>query len=539
MAWIDLADAADLRKTGKLVVRHQGRQILLMETKAGLFACLNRCPHEGYPLREGTLVAERGIDDATSCVLTCQWHNWKFDLVSGETLVGGDRLTRFPIREVGGRLELDIVPEDPAILRARHLANLNAALTQADDQRIVREAARILKSGGDFRDVLRQAVFWSEGRLEFGTTHAWAAAPDWLALASQHADDPETLLVALGEILCHLADDTRAPVRDNGGTYPFAAGIEDWDPNAFLAAIEAQDEGRAVRLLRGGLMAGVAIDDWQRLCVRAALAHYADFGHALIYSVKTADLIHEIGPDPEVAAPLLCQLIRALCFATREDLIPEFRAYGECRARWGHALVSPPPLEAHELRHMTPRSILPLVTAWSASHEPEAIFACLLEAAAWQLLQVDEAQFQDVDAPLADNVGWLDFTHALTFAQAGLQAVWDDPRLWPDLLLQLACFVGRNACYTDPATETSGFAVDDTESFWPRELDRLLDHGRGRFIISAHLMKTLSAASQLAISHPEQGPLLAAALNRFLQADIKERHARRNARQMLALVAEE
>jgi nitrite reductase/ring-hydroxylating ferredoxin subunit len=32
------------------------------------------------------------------CILTCNWHDWKFDLGSGETLVGGDRLTRFPTR---------------------------------------------------------------------------------------------------------------------------------------------------------------------------------------------------------------------------------------------------------------------------------------------------------------------------------------------------------------------------------------------------------------------------------------------------------
>lgn len=527
MAWTDLASAADLEKAGKLVVRHEGRQILLLETPAGRFACLNRCPHEGYPLREGTVVA-----DSENCVLTCQWHNWKFDLASGATLVGGDRLVRFPIRRVGARIQLDIVPEDPAERRRRHLAGLTGALLEADQQRLLRETARLLGIGCDFRDVLRHGIAWAQDRLEFGTTHAIAAAPDWLGLAGDHRDDRETLLIALGEILGHLADDAR-----DRSLYPIAEGIDAWDDTAFLAALEAQDEPRAIRLMRGGLAAGIADGAWRRLFARAALAHYADFGHSLIYCQKTMDLIRDIGAD--VAGPLLAMLVRSHCFATREDLIPEFRAYHESRTRWGLGETAPAPLAAHHLRGASPRQALRLVTGWSVEHAPEAIFSCLLEAAAWQLLHVDEAQFRAVDVRLADNVGWLDFTHAFTFAEAGLLAVWEDSTLWPDLLLQLACFVGRNAAFVDADFDAESFSVPDPDAFWQGQRDALLDHGRGRFIISAHLVKTLTAAAQLAASHHNLAPLLAAALKRFLKAEIKERHLRRTARQMLALVAEE
>jgi nitrite reductase/ring-hydroxylating ferredoxin subunit len=90
MAWIEILPQAELAPTRKAVIRHQGRQILVLQTEHGIFACTNRCPHEGYPLSEGVLT--------DGCILTCNWHNWKFDLASGETLVGGDRLTRFPAR---------------------------------------------------------------------------------------------------------------------------------------------------------------------------------------------------------------------------------------------------------------------------------------------------------------------------------------------------------------------------------------------------------------------------------------------------------
>ena len=65
-----------------------------------MHACNNRCPHEGYPLVEGVLDAQ--------CVLTCNWHNWKFDLKTGETLYGGDRLRVYPVMVREGMVHVDV-----------------------------------------------------------------------------------------------------------------------------------------------------------------------------------------------------------------------------------------------------------------------------------------------------------------------------------------------------------------------------------------------------------------------------------------------
>ncbi len=102
-----------------------------------------------------------------------------------------------------------------------------------------------------------------------------------------------------------------------------------------------------------------------------------------------------------------------------------------------------------------------VVAGWSAHHAPEAIFAVLVEAAAWILLHVDERVLTRIDAPLADNVGWLDFTHALTFADAARTAVHVRPELWPNALLQLACFIGRNNGYVNPGLDVRPYAVSD------------------------------------------------------------------------------
>ena len=60
MAWIDAVSEAELAAKGKLVIRAQGRQILVLATERGIIACPNRCPHEGYPLSDGPTVTGSG-----------------------------------------------------------------------------------------------------------------------------------------------------------------------------------------------------------------------------------------------------------------------------------------------------------------------------------------------------------------------------------------------------------------------------------------------------------------------------------------------
>lgn len=525
MAWIDALSATELEAKGKAVVRHDGRQYLVMRTPDGVFACTNRCPHEGYPLSEGVL--------SEGHVLTCNWHNWKFDLATGETLVGGDRLPRFPAEIRDGRVFLDIAPPDPAAIRAKALAGLPKALEDVDQQRLVREVARLAQIGADPVDAVRCAIDWAAERLEFGTTHAVAGAPGWLALYDRATSGEDEKLAALGEILGHFADDVRGPQR-----FPFASGNAPWNEGGLLAAIEAEDEAVAIAILHGGLAEGLSPRDLLPTLAAAALAHYADFGHSLIYAVKTVELARRLGA--ESAEPLLSMLVRSLIYAAREDHLPEFRDYAERRRTWGRPRSGEgAPFAAEALRGKSAKSTMAVVAAWSAQYTPEAIFATLVEAAAWILLHVDESVLTRIDAPLADNVGWLDFTHALTFADAARSAVQIRPDLWPDALLQLACFIGRNSGYVAPETDGRPYAVSDVDDFLVRRTSALFDHGRDRFIISVHLIKTLLAGEALMAALPDKAPLIAAALNRFLDAPMKGRHVLRTAKQMRDLVSQE
>jgi hypothetical protein len=151
----------------------------------------------------------------------------------------------------------------------------------------------------------------------------------------------------------------------------------------------------------------------------------------------------------------------------------------------------------------------------------------------------DERVFLRSDGKLADNVNWLDFTHSLTFAEAGRAAVRSAPELWPAVLLQIACFIGRNGAYVDRDLDVAPFAVADPADFISQATERLFDHGLDQFILSAHRPKTLMAGVVLTKAAPAAAPTIHAALNRFLSARIKRRHVLRTARQMRAFVAQE
>ena len=520
--WQRLLPLSELDPLAAKMVRVDGRQIALFNTADGVRACDNRCPHEGYPLSEGSLSGE--------CILTCNWHNWKFDLDSGVNLYGGDRLRTYPVEIRDGEIWADLTELPFAERYAIVQASLHDAFDDYSYDRIAREIARLQRLGGDPLDALRMAIDWSWQKLEFGWTHAYAGMADWLLLYDEHKKSRELSLVCLVESVSHVAYDV---LRESD--YPYSDAIKPFDEDAFVDAIENENEAAAAALLRGGLREGLGFADFEKALSRAALLHYNDFGHALIYVTKLGQLIERLGSS--VAEPLLLSLVREMVFASREDQIPEFRGYARQLARWDKRAAGVP--KAALWRRQGINKSLQAVLACGASPADD-IYRELLVANAINMLSFNIEQQDRIRVPVSGNVTWLDFSHGLTFASAVRRQCRRFPELWPQGLLQMACFNGRNAAFTTAQFDLERWCPQDYQAQLQSLLERVMDHGINEHIVSVHLLKTaLAVREEIAELKPEHARLLVAALTRFFESPLKRRQARRTAHQSLQFVARE
>ena len=411
-----------------------------------------------------------------------------------------------------------------------------------DTPRIARELARLARAGAAPEVALAHAIERSHERLRYGMTHAYAGAEVWLRLRDTLANETERLACAT-ETLSHIAYDTlREPA------FPFhLEPSQPWDAPAFLAAVEAQDEARAASLLVGALNAGVGFTDLEPTLNAAAMAHYNDFGHALIYLVHVRGLIARLGGA--VQRPLLLSWLRMLVYATREDLLPDFRHYAAALSQWPARAIDGAAqgagFDAAPFIGRSVRDTLAATLAAAAHATPLHLHHALLQAAASHLLRFDTAMEQRADNPVADNVGWLDFSHALTFGHAVRLQCTRQPELWPQGLLQMALFVGRNTPYLaadDPAMPALlRWAVADAPAFDAQCQETVLDHGMALYIHAVHLLKTWAAVrDEIALSVPDvTAQALRAAVNRLFGARFKQRHMLRAAHQAIGFVARE
>lgn len=523
MSWVKAIPYHEVQN-GPVVFKQAPKQLAVFNVSGDIYAVDNRCPHEGYPLSEGV------VDE--QCQLTCNWHNWKFRLRDGACVLGSDDVRAYPTKIEDGYVWIDLSDPPLEVVEQNIFRGLHAAFGDQEFDRICRELSRLHVNGLDPLSAVRQAIAWSYDRLEFGYGHAYAASADWLTLARRYAGQWELQLVCLAEAIEHMAHDAlRYPA------YPFQETGEPFTPEAFAAAVEAEERQRVEGMVLQGLADGLHWAEMRQAFANAALAHYNSFGHALIYVYKTAQLIEALGPTVEPF--LLPPLARHFCYATREDLIPEFGGYADAAAAlrhtdWGEVTLplAPLPFPASTTQ------ALQWVRHAAATHAPDLIYQQLLTGLARNLLSFDMTYDAAFDRPVQDNVSWLDFTHGITFANAVRRQCTANPHLWAAGLLQMACFVGRNRPYLDLDQSLAEWDVTDAAAFFDEVQNGLLDHGLREPIFAAHLVKTSEAVrDEVAVAMPSVARYLLAGLNRFLHTPIKQKHSRRLARQAAALVS--
>ena len=80
--WVQAFSVQHLPVGGAKLFKQGREQVAVFRpSDAEIYAVDNRCPHEGYPLIQGS---------REGCTLTCCWHNYKFDLKSGACIKGDE-----------------------------------------------------------------------------------------------------------------------------------------------------------------------------------------------------------------------------------------------------------------------------------------------------------------------------------------------------------------------------------------------------------------------------------------------------------------
>lgn len=109
--------ADDLDPGERLVVEIEGQEIAVFNLDGEYYAYLNWCAHQGGPICEGQLtghleasfdpetleVHEEWHDDET---LICPWHDWEYDVRSGECRSADFELPSYPVYVEDGDIKI-------------------------------------------------------------------------------------------------------------------------------------------------------------------------------------------------------------------------------------------------------------------------------------------------------------------------------------------------------------------------------------------------------------------------------------------------
>lgn len=562
-AWTVAFPLSSLPEGGGKVFHAGGDHVAIFRLEDGrIFAVDNRCPHEGYPLVQGSCKGQ---------ILTCTWHNFKFDLADGSCLLGDEPVRTFGVRIVDGQVEVDLTPPDRSALRPRLWAGLRESVEEYEIGRAARETARLLQTGVPPEEIVAFAAVYDAEHAQWGTTHALPVAAEVLGLLPAYpgldAVLPLTELLEMASFP-HIRRPARpVPAPVDPGPDPVAAGAR------LRTLVEDEQAEAAEALVRGAVAAGwgrAELDPWFfALCAD----HFLDFGHALIYQARIFDLLDAVGWTH--ADPLLRAFVTSITLGTREDLLPGWAGArkrlsvieGELSGLFEIQKLSRKIMSDGEVRALADAVLdgapadgfQAVLRALRAGQPLARIVDGLSLAASERMLRFDLAIDRQEDV----SNDWLDVTHLLTFCDALRVAV---SRIGgPDalrLLFQGVHFIHRAKPLDGPRREIVAEPASVEEvlrRMGERQVDGAVDAAAGllaaggrealrralvhvsvrdpatRAIVVAHVIKTTVAAFREAEATGSALPVLA--LVRFLAAPRHERRVARQVHNAVGLVA--
>jgi nitrite reductase (NADH) small subunit len=97
--WTDVAGVDELRRRRKIVVPHDGREVLVLMHDGAVHAFDNECIHRQRELAKGVVLNGR---------LVCPGHQWAFELGSGWEATKGECQPTYAVRIDADRVLLDL-----------------------------------------------------------------------------------------------------------------------------------------------------------------------------------------------------------------------------------------------------------------------------------------------------------------------------------------------------------------------------------------------------------------------------------------------
>jgi nitrite reductase/ring-hydroxylating ferredoxin subunit len=505
------------------MIKVDGHRVCLVRTRDGLHAIDHACPHEGYGLTQGELDGD---------LLTCAWHNWKFRVSDGTCVQGEESVRTHPVTVAdNGVVQVTINRPDPVQLRPQLLASLRRGIERDYTGQVARDVVRLLQADANPGELIWEAIAHGAPRAEFGWGHSIASATDCLSMIDLYDGDQRALPIVQGIMGIAETERDRAVNALPDPTVSAAATAQ-----AFRTAIEAERTADAQAFVLAAIERGDGADDLRPWFTAVVSDHHLSYGHGAIYTQKAFELLDMIGW--ERASTVLPYLVPTLVYGTREDKLPYMRPFMKALTGVDLAALSGfAPVDGWSddgtlldalLGEQRTAPVEATVAALRTGASVDDVLDVVVQAVSERMLRYDvSGEFE-----FADDFGWLDITHGLTYANAvrwhHRRAVERGGGTSPDLLRLmlfttfLAQWTGRHEWHTKVAERDEVEPLASTPEAYAAALQRqsLLD-GTTAFIVHAHAVKTSRAAAVEAARSGSTLPLDAAA--RFLAAPKLER----------------
>lgn len=280
-AWIRVGSLEELMRDGVKLIKGKDRPIAVFAHQGKAFAVDNRCPHLGFPLTKGT------VHDG---ILTCHWHQARFDLCSGCTFdLWADDVPSFATRVDQGVVHVAALLNQES---GRFQRQLVKGLTQNIGLLQAKGIVGLLAEGASASDLIKSI-------LAFGVEHQnTAQGMTELAIAGNLAPalGAQSLYFALfraSQQVAQASNNSRRLFREPlaGETYDLGT-LRRW----FEQWIEVRDRDGAERVLLTAIAQGATPAQLADMMVGADSQRlFSAQGHPIDFINKAMELLDFVG----------------------------------------------------------------------------------------------------------------------------------------------------------------------------------------------------------------------------------------------------